>query len=98
MGKLVVIVDFEVSAEHSDAFVAAAGENARQSVQLEPGCHRFDVIRSPEDKTRVTFYEVFDDVAAFEAHGAFEHATAFKAVAKDLVLNQSPRRGELVSE
>lgn len=98
MGKLVVIVDFEVKEEDSDAFVAAAGENARESVRLEPGCHRFDVIRAPQDKTRVTFYEVFDDVAAFEAHGEFPHAAAFKAVAKDVVVSQAPRRGELVSE
>ena len=98
MGKLVVIVDIEVREEDSDVFVAAARENARESVRLEPGCHRFDVIRALDDKTKITFFEVFDDVEAFQAHAAFPHAATFIATAKALVVNQAPRRGELVSE
>lgn len=98
MAKLVVIVDFEIKAEDSDAFVAAASENARESVRLEPGCHRFDVLRALDDKTKVTFYEVFDDAAAFDAHATFPHAAAFGAVAKALVVKAAPRRAELVSE
>lgn len=98
MAKLVVIVDLEVKPEDSDTFVAAARENARKSVELEPGCHKFDVVRALDDKGKITFYEVFDDVAAFEAHSTFEHAAAFGAVAKNLVVKASPRRAELVSE
>lgn len=98
MAKLVVIVDLEVKESDSDAFVAAARENANDSVRLEPGCQRFDVVRSPDDKTKITFYEVFDDADAFEAHKAFPHTAKFMATAKALVVNQSPRRGELVSE
>jgi quinol monooxygenase YgiN len=98
MAKLVVIVDLEVKEEDSDAFVAAARENARESVRLEPGCQQFDVIRALDDKTKITFYEVFDDAEAFQAHGAYPHATAFTDVAKTLVVKAAPRRGELVSE
>lgn len=98
MAKFVVIVDFEVKGENWDAFVAAASENARESVRLEPGCHRFDVICAIDDKTKISFYEVFDDVAAFEAHATYPHAAAFGAKAKTLVEKATPRRAELVSE
>lgn len=98
MGRFVVIVDLEVKEEDSDAFVAAARENARESVRLEPGCHRFDVVRALDDKTKITFYELFDDVEAFQAHAGFPHAATFMATAKALVVNQAPRRGELVSD
>lgn len=97
MAKLVVIVDLEVKAESADAFVEAALENARESVRLEPGCHRFDVIRSLEDKTKITFYEVFDDADAFQAHATFAHAAAFGGKAKEAVVKATPRRGELLS-
>lgn len=98
MGRFVVIVDLEVKEEDSDAFVAAARENARESVRLEPGCHRFDVVRALDDKTKITFYEVFDDVEAFQAHAGFPHTATFMTTAKALVVNQAPRRGELVSD
>lgn len=98
MAKFAVIVSLEVKEEDSDAFVAAARENARESVRLEPGCHRFDVVRALDDKTKITFYEVFDNVEAFQAHATYPHATTFTATAKALVVNSSPLRGELVSE
>lgn len=97
MGKLAVIVDFEIEPSELSAFLEAANENARLSVELEPGCHRFDVLCALEDKTKVTFYEVFDDASAFEAHATYAHASAFGAQAKPLILKASPRRAELVS-
>jgi quinol monooxygenase YgiN len=97
MAQFVVIVDFEVQPENANAFVKAAAENAEQSVKLEPGCSRFDVICALDDKSRVTFYEVFSDVAAFEAHAKMPHAAAFIGKAKAMVLKQSGRRGQLIA-
>lgn len=98
MGKFAVIVDLEVRAENADAFVEAALENAKLSVRDEPGCHRFDVIRALDDKTKITFYEVFENLAAFQAHATFPHATAFMGKAKQMVVNQAGRRGEVLTE
>lgn len=98
LAKFVMIVDLEVSESDADAFVEAARENASQSVRLEPGCRRFDVIRALDDKCKITFYEVFDDVEAFQAHAGFPHAAAFMASAKARVVSQSARRGELVTD
>lgn len=97
MTQFVVIVDFEVQPENADAFVKAAIENAEQSVKLEQGCSRFDVICALDDKTKVTFYEVFADVAAFEAHAKMPHAAAFMGKAKPMVVKQAGRRGQFLA-
>lgn len=97
MNRLVMIVDLEVQAENAELFVAAARENAEQSVRLERGCHQFDVVRALDDKTKITFYEVFEDAEAFQAHAQTSHAAAFMAKAKSMVTKQAGRRGELAA-
>lgn len=97
MAKFVVIVDLEVQPENSDAFIEAATENAKQSVSLEPGCYQFDVICALECKAKITFYEVFENVEAFEAHAKMPHAAAFMGKAKSMVVEQAARRGQLLA-
>lgn len=98
MAKLVMIINLEITPGNSDAFIAAACKNARSSVDLEPGCHRFDIIRDLNDSSKITMYEVFDSAEAFQAHAEYPHAVEFAATAKALVAKAVPRRGELVSE
>lgn len=62
---LVVLVHVHVKPETIDEFVAAALENARNSVQ-EPGVARFDVVQQQDDPTRFVLIEVYrtpDDAA-----------------------------------
>jgi quinol monooxygenase YgiN len=39
----------------------------------EPGCRHYQPCRDPEDPRSFLIFEVYDDKAAFEAHGASEH-------------------------
>lgn len=75
----VVIPSFEVAEENLDAFLAAAFADARASLADEPGCQQFDVCIDREAQPmRVTFYEVYDDRAAFERHLETPHLAAFR--------------------
>ena len=47
-------------------------ENARLSLQ-DPGCARFDICTDPERPDDLFLYELYADLAAFEAHKASEH-------------------------
>ena len=68
MKPFVLIVEFEIKAEDYDKFHPLIAKNARQSVQLEPGCSVFDVVSSPDDLSKIILYEVYDDEDAFKAH------------------------------
>ncbi len=73
----VITVKFEIKPEHAEAFRAAMEENARLSLENEPGCHQFDVAFGVDDPTICFLYELYTDKAAFDVHLAMPHFKAF---------------------
>ena len=93
---LVVTVDFVVAPGFIDAFRAEMLSNARASRLHEPGCRRFDVAFSDEDRSKVFLYELYDDRAAFEAHQKTEHFRQFDASTSAWVISKVARTFRLV--
>lgn len=87
----VVTVMFRLHQENADSFLAAIRENARLSLETEPGCHRFDVAVSEDGPSTVFLYELYTDRAAFEAHLATDHFKAFDAASADWVAGKDAR-------
>lgn len=75
----VVTVDFIIKPDFIDEFRAEMVRNARASRSGEPGCRRFDVAYSDQDRSLVFLYELYDDAAAFAAHQGTGHFKAFDA-------------------
>lgn len=75
----VVTVEFIVAQAHVAAFLTEMLANARTSRASEPGCRQFDVSHAPGEPQRIFLYEVYDDRAAFEAHGKSAHYARFAA-------------------
>lgn len=73
----VVTVVFEVERENADIFLTRVRQQARDSLENEPGCQRFDVSVCTNYRERVLLYEIYDDADAFAAHLASPHFTAF---------------------
>jgi (4S)-4-hydroxy-5-phosphonooxypentane-2,3-dione isomerase len=86
------MVEFELKPENVQRFHALIAENARASVANEPGCRQFDVVRPQDAPNRIMLYEVYDDLAAFEAHIKMPHVAAFFAEAKPMIVEQKARR------
>ena len=51
----------------------------------EPGCCHFDILRPEHGGDVVHLYEVYDDEAAFKAHQASPHFTAYAAATGAMV-------------
>jgi (4S)-4-hydroxy-5-phosphonooxypentane-2,3-dione isomerase len=77
MAAFVLAVNLEIKRDDVDRFMAMALENAKATRETEPGCRQFDVLVDPKDRTKVMFYEVYDDEAAFEAHQKTAHFKAY---------------------
>jgi autoinducer 2-degrading protein len=92
MGNFVLVVEFELKPENVERFHTLIVENARASVANEPGCRQFDVVRPQDAPNRIVLYEVYDDLAAFEAHIKMPHVAAFFAEAKPMIVEQKARR------
>ena len=76
----IVLVRVQVRPELLDEFKTAILENAKLSVQRDPGCVRFDVLQQEDDATRWFFYEVYEREQSWVDHRASAHFLAFKEI------------------
>lgn len=86
-----VIAEFEVKPACMAAFLALAHDDAHHSVNSEPGCRRFDVVRL-DGTDHVLFYELYDDRRAFDLHLETPHLKRFQAGFPELVVRELPVR------
>ena len=78
-----IIAPIQIKDGHKDEFIEALLEDARGSVNDEPGCLRFDVIQDAADANRVWLYEVYVDEAAFQAHTQAPHFVKWRDTVTD---------------
>jgi quinol monooxygenase YgiN len=79
----IIVVSIKIKEGHKDAFIEAMLDDARGSVNNEPGCLRFDVIQDGADPDKIWLYEVYVDEAAFQAHLQTPHFTEWIDTVKE---------------
>ncbi len=79
----VLLVTIHIMPEHKEEFMEAMLDDARGSIENEPGCFRFDVIQDETDPNRIYLYEVYCDEAAFQAHTQQPHFLRWQEKVKD---------------
>lgn len=93
----VVTVDFEVKPEHAAQFREAIIAQARNSLEREVQCTRFDVGVDGENAARFFLFELYADQAAFQSHLSTEHYHRFDRKVRDWVLTKTVRNWTLIS-
>ena len=63
-------------------------ENARLSLEHEPGCKQFDVCFDPSEPWECFLYEVYNDKPAFEMHLQMPHFKLFDAKVAEMLDNK----------
>ncbi len=69
----IIIAPIQINEGFKEQYIKGMIENARASVNDEPGCLRFDVVQDANDDHRMWVYEVYKDEAAFQAHTQSRH-------------------------
>ena len=92
---LALIVEMRIRPGRRSEFMPLILENARRSLEEEPGCRRFDVLLPAEGAERVVLYEIYDDENAFDAHRIAEHYIEFQAAARNLLVETIVQRFSL---
>ena len=82
-----LVVHLRTRPETSEAFMQMLRENAIASRQ-EAGCRQFEVLVDPEDETKITLFEIYQDAAAFEAHQQTAHFKRYLAEAVPLLADR----------
>jgi quinol monooxygenase YgiN len=91
----VITVTFKVKTESLADFRAAVLQQAKNSLEREAGCQRFDVCFADDRPDQVFLYEIYDDKAAFDAHLQTEHYAGFNAGVGSMVLDKAVSAWEL---
>ncbi len=81
---LAVVVLIEAVPGKEEALISALKGNARHS-RTEETCHRWEWSRDIHDGTKFAIYELYDDLAAFEAHKASDHFAEWKTASADCI-------------
>ena len=67
-----IVVQIQPKPDQVEAFLELALFDAQNS-RKEPGCLRFDVLKHLDSPPRFSFYEVYQDEAAVQAHRQTPH-------------------------
>jgi (4S)-4-hydroxy-5-phosphonooxypentane-2,3-dione isomerase len=89
MMSYAITVEFILKSGCMAAFRKLIDQNAQNSLDLEPGCRRFDVLVPLNKPNTVFLYEIYDDKAAFEAHLKSAHFLTFNQKSSSLVHSKS---------
>ena len=81
----VILVSIRIKPGYKDRFINAMIDDAKGSVNDEPGCLRFDVMQDGEDPDKIWLYEVYQDEAAVAAHQIAPHFLKWKRLTSDWV-------------
>ena len=84
MDKYYIVAMVYPKAGQEDA-VRAAILGIIPDVRKEKGCLRYDLHVLKAGGDRFMFYEIWEDKAAFEAHGVAPHMMAYRERVKDLL-------------
>lgn len=79
--SFVLVVNVKIKPGEVEPFMQKLLANGKAARETEPGCRQFDVLADPADPTKVMFYEVYADEAAFEAHQQTPHFKTYLATA-----------------
>lgn len=85
MTPYIILVQFSTHAGQEKAFKELILENARLSLQNEPGCLVFDVLSRSDAEFNFVLYETYTDRQAFEAHLQAPHFHTFDRTSRELV-------------
>jgi autoinducer 2-degrading protein len=84
----VVTVELEILQSYAEEFCSLMKSLSKLAVAEEPDCQRFDVCRSVSDPAKFFIYEVYDDIAAFEAHTQMEHTKTAAAAISQMIISK----------
>ena len=87
-----VAVTFRIHADSVETFRNRVLQQARDSVEREPGCHQFDVLVDEKDPATIVLYETYTDAAAFDTHRTTDHFKDFDQTVTSWIETKEVRR------
>lgn len=79
------IARLDIKPECLDAFLIAVKEEMATSLRVEPGVIALYAVADKQDPTKMTFFEMYVDDAAYERHRNTPHFQKYFQTTKDMI-------------
>ncbi len=91
--QYIIIVEFQLhSKEMMNDFLKHVNKNATESLRLELGCLRFDVLIPDDSSESIILYEIYKNKESFQFHLNAKHLKKFNSNVKNLVAIKTVRQ------
>lgn len=96
MAKVVLVVELEIHPEKYQTFVDIVSKHGENSLQIEEGCLRFEVLKPREPENKVILVEMYSDDAALDSHWNSDHMAAYREKVSGMIVSRVANRCDLV--
>lgn len=79
------IAELEIDPARLDAYEASVKEEMEESVRVEPGVLAIYAVAEKENPTKLRFFEIYVDEAAYNSHRESAHFKKYVATTKDMI-------------
>ena len=96
MAKTGLVVKLTIQEGKMEEFLGIVRAHGARSLELEPGCLRFDVLRPRESPDTVFLYEVYSDDEALQTHWDSDRMAAYRERTRELITAREASRCSLL--
>jgi quinol monooxygenase YgiN len=82
------IAELEIDPAQLDSFKAAVKEEIETSVRVEPGVLAIYAVAEKNNSSKLRFFEMYADQAAYNAHRESAHFKKYAATSKDMITSR----------
>ena len=79
------VADIEVDPAQREAFISAVKEEMEESVRMEPGVLALYAVAEKDSPSRLRFFEVYADEAAYDAHVQSPHFQKYRTTTEPMI-------------
>lgn len=96
MAKVVLVVELEIKPERFEEFVDIVTKHGANTLKIEEGCRRFEVLKPQESKNKVFLVEMYADDAALDAHWNSDHMASYREKVSEMITSRVANRCDLI--
>jgi quinol monooxygenase YgiN len=82
------IAELEIDPSQLESFEAAVKEEMEASVRLEPGVLAIYAVAEKDTRSKLRFFEMYTDEAAYNAHRKSPHFEKYLAITRSMITSR----------
>ena len=86
--RVVRIAELEIDPAHMDAYQVAVKEEMEISVRVEPGVLAIYAVAEKDAPTKLQFFEIYADEAAYRSHIVSPHFRKYFETTKNMIVSR----------